>query len=134
MGNGSTFHKSNMSIIDKFQKKINTFVGFFNKKFFLSFLLMFSFGIFSFSAGFLFSENQKKIKDSNLFLVSRDDVKDAWFLKDGENFNYFASVNGKNFYSKNCKAGNRIHQKNRIYFESISEAESLGYSFSKSCS
>lgn len=49
------------------------------------------------------------------------------------NGEYFASKNGKLYYSYGCKAGNRIAKKNIINFASSSEAESAGYKLSPAC-
>jgi hypothetical protein len=46
---------------------------------------------------------------------------------------YFASRNGKLYYTKGCNAGNRIAVANRIYFNSKQEAQDAGYIASDSC-
>ncbi len=46
---------------------------------------------------------------------------------------YFASKRGKKYYSTGCSAGKSIKNENRIYFNSTTEAEKAGYSFSTSC-
>ena len=46
---------------------------------------------------------------------------------------YFGSINGKLYYSRGCKAGNRIAKKNIINFSSVLEAEKAGYKPSSSC-
>ena len=46
---------------------------------------------------------------------------------------YFASKRGKKYYSTGCSAGKSIKQENRIYFQTSTEAEKAGFTFSSSC-
>jgi len=46
---------------------------------------------------------------------------------------YVASVNGKNYYPKDCSAAQRLNQENIISFISVQEAEEAGYKRSNSC-
>lgn len=50
-----------------------------------------------------------------------------------ENGNFVASINGKAYYPKNCKAANVIKEENRIWFNSAEEAQGQGYSLAKNC-
>lgn len=47
--------------------------------------------------------------------------------------NFVASINGKAYYPKGCKAANIIKEENRIWFESGEEAEEEGYAPAKNC-
>ena len=47
--------------------------------------------------------------------------------------NFVASINGKAYYPKDCKAANIIKEENRIWFESKEEAEKEGYAPAKNC-
>ena len=47
--------------------------------------------------------------------------------------NFVASINGKAYYPKGCKAANVIKEENRIWFESAKEAEEEGYARAKNC-
>jgi hypothetical protein len=46
---------------------------------------------------------------------------------------YVASKNGKLYYTAGCGAAKRILAKNEVWFNSIEEAEKLGYKPSASC-
>lgn len=46
---------------------------------------------------------------------------------------YMASSGGEVYYPIACSSGNRINPKNRIYLESIAQAEGLGYRKSSRC-
>lgn len=46
---------------------------------------------------------------------------------------YVASKNGKLYYTKGCKAANRIKPENEIWFSSAEEAKRAGLSASTSC-
>jgi len=47
--------------------------------------------------------------------------------------NFVASINGKAYYPKNCKAANVIKEENRVWFTSAEEAEDQGYAPAKNC-
>lgn len=47
--------------------------------------------------------------------------------------NYLASKNGKLYYTRGCKASNRIKEENRVWFDTASDAEKSGYNASASC-
>lgn len=47
--------------------------------------------------------------------------------------NFVASINGKAYYPKDCKAANVIKEENRIWFDSAKEAEENGYARAKNC-
>jgi hypothetical protein len=46
---------------------------------------------------------------------------------------FVASKRGKSYYSLGCKAGTSISTENQVWFETPSEAQSAGYTPSKSC-
>lgn len=46
---------------------------------------------------------------------------------------FAASQNGTVYYPVGCSALSRVQPENRIYFSSSAEAETLGYTLSKSC-
>src|SRR3989344_6348167 len=46
-----------------------------------------------------------------------------------ENGNFVASINGKAYYPKSCRAASVIKEENRIWFDSAEEAEIQGYAF-----
>lgn len=46
---------------------------------------------------------------------------------------YVASAGGEMYYPVGCNGANRIHKKNRLYLESIAQAEGLGYRRSTRC-
>lgn len=50
-----------------------------------------------------------------------------------ENGNFVASINGKAYYPKSCKASSIIKEENRIWFNSAEEAQMQGYSLAKNC-
>lgn len=46
---------------------------------------------------------------------------------------FYASKNGTKYYPIGCKAGNRILEKNRIFFKTANEAELLGLGRASGC-
>ncbi len=56
----------------------------------------------------------------------------------GKSFNFsggsfVASINGKNYYPKDCLSAKRIKEENMIWFSSAQEAEADGYALAKNC-
>lgn len=47
--------------------------------------------------------------------------------------NFVASINGKAYYPKKCKAANVIKEENRVWFENAEEARDAGYAPAKNC-
>lgn len=47
--------------------------------------------------------------------------------------NFVASVNGKNYYPKDCASVKRIKEENMVWFSSAEEAEADGYMPAKNC-
>lgn len=47
--------------------------------------------------------------------------------------NFVASINGKNYYPKNCPSAKKIKEENMIWFGSAKEAEVSGYAPAKNC-
>lgn len=47
--------------------------------------------------------------------------------------NFVASINGRAYYPKGCKASSVIKEENRIWFNSAEEAVAQGYSLAKNC-
>lgn len=56
-----------------------------------------------------------------------DSAKTAFFG------NFVASINGKNYYPKDCSSAKRIKEENMIWFNSPEEAEADGYAPAKNC-
>lgn len=46
---------------------------------------------------------------------------------------FVASINGKNYYPKDCASAKRIKEENTIWFTSAEEAEADGYAPAKNC-
>lgn len=47
--------------------------------------------------------------------------------------NYVASKNGKLYYTASCKGANRIKEENRVWFDTVRDAEKSGYTRAPSC-
>ncbi len=47
--------------------------------------------------------------------------------------NFFGSINGKAYYPKDCAAGDKIKEENKIWFESRGDAEAQGYKPAQNC-
>jgi hypothetical protein len=46
---------------------------------------------------------------------------------------YVASKNGKLYYTAECNGARRLSEKNKIWFDTSTEAENAGYTFAESC-
>ena len=129
------FGKSNMGIIEKSSKIIKRFST--HPAFFplLFILLLLSIALSSFALGIVYERNayliahpiEQKHTDELVNIWKREQ-EGVWFQK-----KFFASKNGKVYYPVSCKAGERIAEENRVYFQDEVEAQSSGYRKSKVC-
>lgn len=63
-------------------------------------------------------------------------ARQSEFSGNSDNFsggNFVASINGKNYYPKDCTSAKRIKAENMIWFSSAEEAEADGYLPAKNC-
>ncbi len=51
----------------------------------------------------------------------------------GQKGEYVASSRGKKYYPVDCPAASSLKESNKIYFQSVEEAEGKGYTLSTSC-
>lgn len=51
----------------------------------------------------------------------------------GPKGDYVASKRGKKYYPVDCSAASSLKESNKIYFQTVEEAEAKGYSLSTSC-
>lgn len=54
-------------------------------------------------------------------------------LGEPDTWNFAASKSGKIYYPKGCKSLDRVKPENRIYFNTVIQAETAGYSLSAAC-
>ena len=72
--------------------------------------------------------------DRHTFLYKEGDIAVKKInTKSDRDLSFFGSKNGKVYYYSWCKAGNKIKESNRIYFESEGEAKGRGRALSKLC-
>jgi len=97
-------------------------------------------GLSSFELGRLSKENvtnglkiENRGQEASLIGSFKPNREAIDLTKDSAKGSYFASKNGKKFYSITCGAGKTIKQENRIYFSSGDEAISAGYELSSGC-
>mgnify|MGYP000429189504 CR=1 FL=1 len=98
-------------------------------------------GVGCFGIGMLAERSRLEAKNEAIGLDSVIITKDVTLFEDRallatasmQTGNYFASRNGTAYYPVGCKAGDRVHSENRIYFGNMSEAELAGYKQSSSC-
>ena len=84
--------------------------------------------------GLLIKSNKRTsiIIDKNIKIGLPDRTNLANLLQE-ESGNFVASINGKAYYPKNCKAASVIKEENRIWFDSAGDAQTQGYSLAKNC-
>lgn len=94
-------------------------------------ILTFSLGLM---LGFLIKPNRQTpiIIDKNVKIGLPTGTNLANLPKQ-ENGNFMASINGKTYYHKSCRASSIIKEENRIWFNSAKEAQAQGYSLAKNC-
>ena len=95
-------------------------------------------GLSSFFLGRL-SVNNTQIRDTSISIINTKESLSPTVNNNITNYKqtkekrYLASKNGKLYYPVLCNGANRILEKNRVWFESQSEAEKLGYTLSSNC-
>ena len=98
-------------------------------------------GLCSFLLGRLSALNGVKSTEEGISIVQTDNVSQitkndvnpqsqAIIIGEGK---YVASKNGKLYYPVNCKGANRIKPDNRVWFDTVTDAEKSGYTPSSSC-
>ncbi len=124
-----------MNIIDKIKEKIKVFMNskWLDESFWI--ILVFFVAIGSFALGMRY-QRELTLDDNPIRIEKNEAVVRAWndYIKNKiSSANYFASKNGTVYYPLACISGDRILEKNRIYFESEKKAIGAGYKKSKRC-
>jgi hypothetical protein len=124
-----------MQSIEKITKKIKDLLGYAWIDEIFWALIIICIASTSFVLGTMYQKNQ--FLKNNPVTVSFDSgAVELWkAYQSGKSSakNYFASKNGTVVYPAGCNAGNRVNEKNKIFFESIDEAVNLGYRESEQC-
>ncbi len=81
------------------------------------------------------STQQETTTSSSVQIVGNVLEMDAYAVRaeDESKGKYVASRNGTKYYPVSCSSANRIHDENRVYFQSSQEAILAGYEASSSC-
>lgn len=124
-----------MSIIDKLQKNIKSFLDshVVDELFWLVLLLCVA--VSSFSLG-MRHERELFLGNNPIQIKQQEYMKALWqeYEKNKQSkAHFFASKKGTVFYPLACPSGNRIDLENRVYFETKQEAQSAGYKPSSRC-
>jgi hypothetical protein len=83
----------------------------------------------SFGLGRLSIIEQVRAKDGVEIIIPKlGDLK-----VDESKFEYLASKSGTKYYPIGCKSANRIKPENRVYFNSVDEAEEEGLTLAAGC-
>lgn len=91
--------------------------------------------LISFFSGILYERSEFE-KWHQVQISYNDDHQKAWqeFKRKGNSQKLFvASKNGTKVYPIDCSSAKRIKEENRIYFQNLKQAHSLGYENSKQC-
>jgi len=107
---------------------------------FLHLFLIIGVGISAFGLGRLSVNNSSIVENSDIQItqtagvyVSRTPTSTINTPSTRVEKNYVASKNGKLYYTASCKGVNRIKEENKVWFDTASDAEKLGYTRSSSC-
>ena len=124
-----------MAIINTSTQNIKNFLrsSWLDQLFWISFVVCVS--IISFSVGALY-ERQQLAKAVPVEISQDKDIQAAWenFARDNQDSaQFYASKNGSKAYPIDCKAGNRINEENKIFFQSLEQAQDLGFELSSRC-
>jgi hypothetical protein len=122
-----------MEIIITNIKKIKDFIAEYADAIF-SVCLFIALGLATFSLGMIY-ERDRHANSSDVYIDRASESDALWeaYESQRQTGDYFGSRNGTKIYTRNCSAGQRIKDENRIYFKTIEQATSMGYTLSDSC-
>lgn len=124
-----------MAIINTSTKNIKTFIHEHWFEYVLWFLIILSVSALSFSFGAVFERTRIR-KAFPVTITENQDISDAWYSyheQKEERAQYYASKNGSKAYPLDCSVGNRIKDENKIFFDSLEQAQGLGFELSSRC-
>lgn len=79
-------------------------------------------------------EQDTRVQQITISLTKESDVPwNSYLNSRKKESRYIASKGGATFYVKTCSSANRIQEKNKVFFRSVTEAVSLGYTASNRC-
>ncbi|MCD5390156.1 MAG: hypothetical protein LR005_02120 [Candidatus Pacebacteria bacterium] len=124
-----------MRIIDKLKENIKAFIHskWIDEAFWITLVIFATMGAFS-----LGMRHQREISlVENPIRIEQDSrVVEAWqeYISTKKSAaKFFASKNGTVYYPLACSSGDRIAEKNRVYFNNEVEARGAGFKQSKRC-
>jgi len=125
-----------MGIIEKGEEKIKRFIEhpLFDEVFWI--LVIVSVALASFGLGMEY-ERKRYLREHPVEVEHNEQLIRAWEEMNEERqqaANFFASQNGSVYYPLGCKAGERVKEENRIFFQTEEEAMRAGYHRSARCS
>jgi len=122
-----------MQIIITITKKIKFYLDKYGDAIFSVFLFL-ALGLTTFSLGMLYEREQlQSNREISIQKATEADLLWEEYQSQQRQGDYFGSRNGTKIYTEGCSAGSRIKDENKVFFETIQQAESLGYSLSSSC-
>ncbi len=124
-----------MSIIDKIEKNIKSFLGsrWFDEVFW--FLVVIFVALTSFSFGVRY-EQERYLRAHPVHIERSNVIQKAWeaYKKQARSqAEFFASQKGSVFYPLGCPSGKSIDEEKRVYFRTKGEALDAGYRPSSRC-
>ncbi len=123
-----------MGIINTIKQKIKQCIGdsYWDEVFWIALVVLVGLG--SFSLGML-HERASQLGAYPLRITHNEHIEKSieQYQSDQQTGSFFASKNGTKVYTAECKAGDRIALENRIFFQTLEQAEALGYGVSNQC-
>jgi hypothetical protein len=125
------------TIIRYFRNKINILETYLTRRDILIIIVIVSVSITSFALGFHAGDQKPvpvvTVKDNSCIApVTQASIANGESLAQG-NSTIVASKNGSRYYFVWCSGASRIAPQNRMYFETIQEAEKKGYTKASGC-
>lgn len=90
--------------------------------------------VFAFFGGVLFTQESLNNREE-IQVLHNSKVALLWesYLEERKQYPFVAAREGAYVYPRNCKLSGRIKEDNRVYFEYLRDAKSLGYLLHDGC-
>ena len=124
-----------MATIEKKFKKIKHFSESEWGRILMWIIILFCFGLSSFFLGGMYERSQIRDEYTTEMTYSEEaiDLWNKYQVTKFSNTRFFASKNGSVVYPVGCSLGNRIKEENKVFFETLLQAQDAGYKPAEGC-
>jgi len=125
-----------MSRVQEYRLKIKRFLNYINQRddlFIVLLILLVGFGGFGLGRLSVLEEGRERVKVVPSDAIEDQDGKPATVSNAALAGKYVASVNGSKYHFPWCSGAERMKEGNKIWFDSVLEAQRAGYTPARNC-